>query len=71
MSLLGAMVWAVSEPLVTRQKPRGNAELADLTLIVRPHWSLVRTFTDAQRAEAEDYAAEHRGVVEPLPLTDG
>lgn len=25
LSLLGAMVWAVSEPLVTRQKPRGGA----------------------------------------------
>lgn len=62
------MVWAVSEPLVQRQKPRGNAELADLTLIVRPHWSLVRTFTDDQRAEAEAYAAEHGAVVESLPL---
>lgn len=70
MSLSGAMVLAVSEPLVQRQKPRGTAELADLTLIVRPHWSLVRTFTDAQRAEAEAYAAEHSAVVESLPLSD-
>lgn len=59
---------AVSEPLVQRQKSRGNAELADLTLIVQPHWSLVRTFTEAQRSEAEAYAAEHGGVVETLPL---
>lgn len=51
-----------------RQKPRGNAELADLTLIVRPHWSLIRTFTDDQRAEAEAYAAEHGAQVESLPL---
>lgn len=62
------MVWAVSEPPVQRQKPRGSAELADLTLIVRPHWSLVRTFTDAERAEAEAYAAEHGAQVETLPL---
>lgn len=65
------MVWAVSEPLVQRQKPRGNAELADITLIVRPHWSTVRTFTDAQRDEAEAYAAEHGATVETLPLSDG
>ena len=62
------MVWAVSEPLVQRQKPRGTAELADLTLIVRPHWSTIRTFTDDQRAEAEAYAAEHGATVETLPL---
>lgn len=63
------MVLAVSEPLVQRQKPRGgDVELADLTLIVRPHWSKIRTFTDAQRAEAEAYAAEHGAQVESLPL---
>lgn len=62
------MVCAVSEPLVQRQKPRGTAELADLTLIVRPHWSTIRTFTDAERAEAEAYAAEHGAQVETLPL---
>ncbi|GAT05330.1 uncharacterized protein RMCFA_5441 [Mycolicibacterium fortuitum subsp. acetamidolyticum] len=67
------MVWPVSEPSMpaVRQKPRGNAELADLMLIVRPHWSKVRTFTDAERDEAEQYAAEHRGIVESLPLSDG
>ncbi|WP_234801960.1 hypothetical protein [Mycolicibacterium conceptionense] len=58
----------MSEPLVQRQKPRGTAELADITLIVRPHWSLIRTFTEAQRAEAEAYAAEHGAQVETLPL---
>lgn len=63
------MVWAVSEPPTQRQKPRGTAELADLTLIVRPHWSTIRTFTDAQRAEAEVYAAEHGATVESLPLS--
>ena len=71
MSLLGAMVWAVSEPLVQRQKPRGGAvELADLTLIVRPPGNPfeIRTFTDAQSAEAEAYATEHGAEVESLPL---
>lgn len=71
MSLLGAMVCAVSEPLVQRQKPRsGPVELADLTLIVRPPgqpWD-IRTFTDDQRAEAEAYAAEHGATVESLPF---
>ncbi|MGV0595722.1 hypothetical protein [Mycolicibacterium porcinum] len=63
----------MSEPSMpaVRQKPRGNAELADLTLIVRPHWSTVRTFTDADRDEAKRYAAEHGGIVERLPLSDG
>ncbi|QRY48770.1 hypothetical protein JVX93_21905 [Mycolicibacterium boenickei] len=65
------MVLAVSEPFVQRQKPRGDADLADITLIVRPHWSKIRTFTDAQRAEAEAYAAEHGAEVESLPLSDG
>lgn len=35
-------------------------------MIVRPHWSLVRTFGDDQRAEAEAYAAEHGGTVDLL-----
>lgn len=63
---------AVSEPTpAVRQKPRGHAELADLTLIVRPHWSKIRTFTDAQRDEAAAYAAEHGATVECLPLSGG
>ncbi|MFC6124841.1 hypothetical protein [Mycolicibacterium llatzerense] len=49
-----------------RQQPPSKDKLADLTLIVRPHWSKVRTFTDAQRADAEAYAIEHGGTVEPL-----
>lgn len=68
------MVCAVSEPLVQRQKPRsGPVELADLTLIVRPPgqpWD-IRTFTDAQRADADAYAAQHGAVVETLPLPPG
>ncbi|WP_454232130.1 hypothetical protein [Mycolicibacterium fortuitum] len=57
----------MSEPSIpaVRQHPRGNAELADLTLIVRPH---CRTFTGAQRDEAAAYAAEHGATVESLPL---
>jgi hypothetical protein len=49
---------------------RSPATLADLTLIVRPAGKPqgVRAFTDAERAEAELYAAEHGAVVEPLPL---
>ncbi|WP_135452604.1 hypothetical protein [Mycobacterium sp. DL99] len=60
----------MSEPLSVRQKPRSNADLADLTLIVRPPGNPfeIRTFTDDQRAEAELYAAEHGGQVESLPL---
>ncbi|GAA2427611.1 hypothetical protein A7G45_29890 [Mycolicibacterium llatzerense] len=54
----------VTEP--HRQQPPSKDKLADLTLIVRPHWSKVRTFTDAQRADAEAYAIEHGGTVEPL-----
>lgn len=49
-----------------RQQPRGKETLAELTLIVRPHWTKVRTFTDDQRADAELYAAEVGGEVEQL-----
>ncbi len=35
-------------------------------MIVRPHWSKVRTFADDELALAEAYAAEHGGTVEPL-----
>lgn len=68
-----AMLMAVSEPSISiRQQPRGTAELADLTLIVRPPrkpWD-IRTFTDAQIDEAKAYAVEHGAQVEPLPLED-
>ena len=40
--------------------------MSELTLIVRPHWSKVRVFGDDQLAEAEAYAIEHGGTVEPL-----
>ncbi|KAB7761168.1 hypothetical protein [Mycolicibacterium mucogenicum] len=48
-----------------QQRPRTRT-LAELTLIVRPHWSKVRTFTDEERADAEAYAVEHGGTVELL-----
>lgn len=49
-----------------RQQKPSKDKLEDLTLIVRPHWSKVRTFRDDQLAEAQDYAAEHGGTVEPM-----
>lgn len=53
----------------SRQKSdRGPALLADLTLIVRPPGQPgdIRTFTNAERADAELYAAECGAVVEEL-----
>ncbi|WP_439033316.1 hypothetical protein [Gordonia terrae] len=43
-----------------RAPKRARVELADLTLIVRPPGrpAQVRVFTDAERAEAHDYADE-------------
>ena len=61
---IGLQWLPVTEP--PRQQPPSKDKLADLTLIVRPHWKLVKTFTDAQRADAEAYAIEHGGTVEPL-----
>lgn len=58
----------VSE-LVSRQPPkRAGAKLADLTLIVRPPGrpDAIRTFTDAEREQAETYAAAAGATVEPL-----
>jgi hypothetical protein len=55
----------------SRQKSdRGPAALADLTLIVRPSGrpGEIRTFTDAERADAELYATETGVAVELLPL---
>lgn len=49
-----------------RQQKPSKHKLADLTLIVRPHWSKVRTFTDAELADAQAYAAEHGSTVEQL-----
>lgn len=44
----------------------------ELNMIVRPPGNpfAIRVFADEDRAEAELYAAEHKTVVEPLPLTD-
>jgi len=43
-----------------RAPKRGRADLADLTLIVRPPGrpAEIRAFTDAERAEAAAYASE-------------
>lgn len=64
MSLVGSIVALVSEP--HRQPARSREKLAELTLIVRPHWSKVRAFTDAQLGAATAYAAEVGGHVEHL-----
>lgn len=61
------MVSAVTE-LHRQQKPRTRT-LAELTLIVRPHWSKVRSFADDQLVEAEAYAGEHGCAVEPPAYT--
>lgn len=56
---------------MNRQRPtRSDATLADFTLIVRPPGrpAAIRVFTDAQRADAESYAAANGAVVETLPL---
>ena len=55
-------------PGESRQKPRGNARLEDLTLIVKPPGRPgdIRTFTDAQAADAERYAADNGATVERL-----
>lgn len=58
----------VSE-LASHQKPgRRPVALADLTLIVRPPQrpAEIRAYTDAERADAELYAAETGAAVEPL-----
>jgi hypothetical protein len=49
-----------------------SPEMADITLIVRPLGNprAIKVFTDATRAEAELYAAEHQAIVEPLPLVE-
>lgn len=61
----------MSADFANRQKSdRAPAKLADLTLIVRPPGNPagIRSYTAAERAEAELYAAETRATVEPLPL---
>jgi hypothetical protein len=57
----------------SRQKSdRPSVTLADLTLLVRPPGKSggIRAFTDAERVDAELYAAEAGTVVEPLPLVE-
>lgn len=55
-------------PVESRVKPRGSEKLSELTLIVRPPGrpAEIRTFTDAQRGEAERYATDTGATVEPL-----
>lgn len=57
------------ELLTSRQAPKSApAKLADLVLIVRPPGRPqdIRTFTEAERADAERYATETGGTVEAL-----
>lgn len=51
-----------------RRRPRSAAKLVDLTLIVRVPGrpADVRTFTDAEAAEAQRYADQHGATVERL-----
>lgn len=58
--------------LHVRQAPRkqiGDVKIADFTLLVHVpgHPDAVRVFTDAERVEADTYAAESGGIVVPLP----
>lgn len=69
--MVGVTVAAMSDgPLTSRQKPtRPPASLADLALIVRPPGDPfgIRAYTDAERIDAEVYAAAVGAAVEPLP----
>lgn len=60
----------MTEPVSRQKSGRAAVKLSDLTLIVRPPGrpGEIRSFTDAERAEAEQYAAETDSVVETLPL---
>lgn len=65
-----ARVLGVSEaPLVSRQQPSRLPNLAELTMIVRPPGNplAIKTFTDAELADAEAYAREHGAEVERFP----
>ncbi|MEW2484272.1 hypothetical protein AB0876_32270 [Mycobacterium sp. NPDC049093] len=57
-------------PLVSRQQPRKFPSLDELTMIVRPPGNplAIKTFTEAELADAEAYALEHGAVVERFPL---
>ena len=58
--------------LSVRQTPRKRApaEIKDFTMMVRVPGdpAAVRVFTDAERADADTYAADTGGTVVPLPL---
>jgi hypothetical protein len=59
--------------LHVRQAPRkrsGEEKIADFTMLVRVPGqpAAVRAFTDAERTEADTYAAATGGTVVPLPL---
>lgn len=62
-------IGAVSEPFTVRQQPRSSSPtLADLKLLVRTpgNPSGYKSFTEAQRAEAEAYAEQHGVTVTEL-----
>ena len=58
--------------LGVRQTPRKRApaEIKDFTMMVRVPGdpAAVRVFTNAERADADTYAADTGGTVVPLPL---
>ena len=58
--------------LHVRQTPRNrsSAEITDFTMLVRVSGqpAAVRVFSDAERIDAEAYAADVGGTVVPLPL---
>lgn len=45
-------------------------EMCTLLVVPAKDPSLAKVFSDAERPQAEAYAAEHDAVVKPLPLTD-
>lgn len=64
---------ADAHPHHTVQKPRRRTEpvdVTDFTMLVRVPGQpdAIRAFTDAENAEAHQYAAETGGTVVPLPL---
>ena len=73
MSAAAATMSDVTEDgLQVRQNPRKRvaAEIKDFTMLVRVPGkpAAVRVFTDAERADADTYAADTGGTVVPLPL---
>lgn len=60
--------------LQVRQSPRkraGDVHVADLAMMVRVPGqpAAVRVYTDAERDDADQYAAETKGELVPLPLS--